>query len=260
MKKNKPEHSKTLLIWISIISIFPEMFQAFTNFGIIGKAIKKKLIRIDIWNPRDFANNKHRKVDSRPYGGGPGMVMNFSPLKKSIQQAKLSFNSQSKVIYLSPQGKKINKRNILKLIKNSKLILVCGRYEGIDERLFDSEIDEEWSIGDYVLSGGEIPAMVLIDVLSRFLPGILGKKKSTEEDSFYNGLLDYPQYTRPKKINNLSVPKILLSGNHNLIKQWRLQKSLGKTWIKRPDLLKKIVLTPNQNKLLKEFKIKFYKK
>jgi len=180
--------------------------------------------------------------------------MNYLPLHNTIKQAKLLFSGSSKVIYLSPQGKQLNNKNILELSKNTKLILVCGRYEGIDERLLDSDIDEEWSIGDYILSGGELPAMVLIDALLRFIPGVLNKKKSIEEESFYNGLLDYPHYTRPEMINNLKVPKILLSGNHSLIKKWKLQESLKKTWTKRPDLLKTINLTEEQKKLLKKFK------
>lgn len=252
--------NKNPTIWISIVSIFPDMFRAITNYGITRQAIKKKIIRIDLWNPRDFSDNKHRKIDQKPFGGGPGMVMNFLPLQKTIKQAKLFFNDSSKVIYLSPQGKQLNKKNILKLSQHPKLILVCGRYEGIDERLLDNEIDEEWSIGDYVVSGGELPAMVLIDALSRFIPGVLHQKKSIKEDSFYNGLLDYPHYTRPKIINNLKVPEILLSGNHSLIKKWKLQESLGKTWIKRPDLLKKITLTKEQKTLLETFKKNFKKR
>ncbi|BBI01314.1 tRNA (guanine-N(1)-)-methyltransferase [Buchnera aphidicola (Nipponaphis monzeni)] len=241
---------------ISVISIFPEMFQSITNYGVTGKAIKKKIINIHYWNPRDYCFNKHKKVDDKPYGGGYGMIMNMIPLYNAIQQAKIFFKNQAKVLYLSPQGKKLNNNNIIQLTKYSKLILVCGRYKGIDERLIHSEIDEEWSIGDYIVSGGELPAMILIDALSRFIPGVLGTKKSAQEDSFYNGLLDHPQYTRPRNINGMQVPKILLSGNHSDICNWKKQESLRATWIKRPDLLKKIVLTEEQKKMLKTFKKK----
>jgi len=211
------------------------MFYAFSNYGITGKAIQKKIINLNYLNPRDFSENKYKSIDDRPYGGGPGMLMSVKPLYLSIQHAKSLLKSAT-VIYLSPQGKKLNQNNIFKLIKKKEIIFVCGRYEGIDERIIDSLIDEEWSIGDYILTGGELAAMVIIDSIARFIPGVV-KTKSVEEESFYNDLLDYPNYTRPKTIYNMKVPDILLSGNHNKIRLWRLQKSLEKTLKKRPDLL-----------------------
>ncbi|CAL4322403.1 tRNA (guanosine(37)-N1)-methyltransferase TrmD [Buchnera aphidicola] len=243
-------------MWIGIISIFPEMFNAILNYGITSKAIKKKIISINIWNPRNFSNYKHQKVDDRPYGGGSGMLMMFEPLKLAIAYAKLKAKKKVVVIYLSPQGEKINQKKIYKISKYNKIILICGRYLGIDERIIENEIDEEWSIGDYILTGGELAAMVIIDSISRLQPGII-KKKSLEEESFSNGILNHPNYTRPKSILGKNVPKILLSGHHKNIKIWKITESLRNTIIKRPDLLKKIKLSHRQNNILK--KLKSYK-
>ncbi|ANF17314.1 tRNA (guanine-N1)-methyltransferase [Buchnera aphidicola (Schlechtendalia chinensis)] len=240
---------------IAIISIFPEMFQTIINYGITRKAIKKNIININILNPRDYVKNKYRNIDDRPYGGGFGMLMKAEPLKLAIEHAKSIIKSSAKVLYLSPKGSKLNQKKISVLSKKKRIILLCGRYQGIDERLIHSKIiDEEISIGDYILSGGELPAMILIDMLCRLLPGALGKNRLKSYDSFHNGLLECPHYTRPKVFQNISVPNILLSGNHKAIKTWRLKQSLGQTWQKRPDLLKKIVLTQEKIDLLEQFK------
>ncbi|BGI51499.1 MAG: tRNA (guanosine(37)-N1)-methyltransferase TrmD [Buchnera aphidicola (Ceratovacuna japonica)] len=245
-------------ITINIITIFPKMFDSILKYGIINKSIKSKILKIRFWNPRKFTNKKSKSIDNKPYGGGPGMVMNPYPLYKTIKYIKSLYNKNNiKTIYLSPQGKKINKKNILNILKYKKLILVCGRYEGIDERIILKEIDEEISIGDYVLSGGEIPSIVLIECIIRFIPGIL-KNKCIKEDSFFNGLLDYPNYTKPKKFKGMNVPKILLSGNHKNIKLWKTKESLRNTLIKRPDLFEK-KLKKEKKKILKIFKKKYKK-
>jgi len=225
-------------MWFNIITIFPEMFRAITDYGIVGQAIKKEIININFFNPRNFSKNKYKSIDNRPYGGGPGMLMSVEPLYLAIKAAKSELKDAS-IIYLSPQGNELQQSNIEQLIKKKKIIFICGRYEGIDQRIIDYQVDEEWSIGNYILTGGELASMVMIDSISRLIPGVIKTKKSIEEDSFSNNLLDYPSYTRPKIIEKMSVPEVLLSGNHNKIRIWRLKQSLGKTWIKRPDLLKK---------------------
>lgn len=251
-------------MWIGVISLFPEMFKAVSDFGVTGRAVKQDLLQIQCWNPRDFTFDKHKTVDDRPYGGGPGMLMMVQPLRDAIQAAKNaaprsivdesgeSLERKTKVIYLSPQGRKLDQAGVEALAQNQNLILVCGRYEGIDERLIETEIDEEWSIGDYVLTGGELPAMVLMDCVARFIPGVLGKQASAEEDSFAQGLLDCPHYTRPEVLDNLTVPTVLMSGNHEKIRQWRLQQSLKRTWERRPELLEGLALTDEQKRLLAE--------
>ncbi|RXK33933.1 tRNA (guanosine(37)-N1)-methyltransferase TrmD [Arsenophonus endosymbiont of Bemisia tabaci Asia II 3] len=240
-------------MWIGIISLFPEMFRAITEYGVIGRAVKNGLLNIQCWDPRDYTHDRHRTVDDRPYGGGPGMLMMVQPLSDAIHAAKSEIGEDAKVIYLSPQGRKLNQQGVCQLTANKKLILVCGRYEGIDERIIETEIDEEWSIGDYVLSGGELPAMVMIDSISRFIPGVLGDHASAEEDSFMTGLLDCPHYTRPEVLEGMEVPSILLSGNHAEIERWRRKQSLGRTWLRRPDLLTSLALTDEQRMLLAEF-------
>lgn len=242
-------------MWIGIISLFPEMFKAVTDFGVTGRAVKQNLLQIECWNPRDFTLDKHKTVDDRPYGGGPGMLMMVQPLKDAIQAAKQEAGEGAKVIYLSPQGRPLDQPGVESLAKNQKLILLCGRYEGIDERLIESEVDEEWSIGDYVLTGGELPAMVLIDTVARFIPNVLGKKASAEEDSFAQGLLDCPHYTRPEVLDDSTVPPVLISGNHEEIRKWRLKKSLERTWLRRPELLESLALTDEQSKLLAQIKL-----
>ena len=240
-------------MWIGVISLFPDMFRAITDFGVTGRAVKRGLLEINLWNPRDFAHDKHRTVDDRPYGGGPGMLMMVQPLRDAIQAAKLASGDDVKVIYLSPQGKKLTQSGVAELAQHQKLILVAGRYEGIDERVIQSEIDEEWSIGDYVLSGGELPAMTLVDAVSRLVPGVLGDMASAEQDSFTDGLLDCPHYTRPENLDGVMVPDVLLSGNHEHIRRWRLKQSLGRTWQRRPELLNNLALTDEQAKLLAEY-------
>ncbi len=240
-------------MWIGVISLFPDMFRAITDFGVTGRAVKRGLLEINLWNPRDFAHDKHRTVDDRPYGGGPGMLMMVQPLRDAIQAAKQAAGDDVKVIYLSPQGKKLTQSGVAELAQHRKLILVAGRYEGIDERVIQSEIDEEWSIGDYVLSGGELPAMTLVDAVSRLVPGVLGDMASAEQDSFTDGLLDCPHYTRPENLDGVMVPDVLLSGNHEHIRRWRLKQSLGRTWQRRPELLNNLALTDEQAKLLAEY-------
>ncbi|MBJ7538919.1 tRNA (guanosine(37)-N1)-methyltransferase TrmD [Marinomonas transparens] len=237
---------------VSVISLFPEMFQAITQYGVTGRAIKSGLVEVDFFNPRDFTHDKHKTVDDRPYGGGPGMLMKVQPLKDAIASAKLLVPN-AKVIYLSPQGRTLTQEGVQQLAKQAEFILVAGRYEGVDERLIQSEIDEEWSIGDFVLSGGELPAMVLMDTVFRMVPGVLGKQASADEDSFADGLLDCPHYTRPEVLNGEPVPSVLLSGNHEEIRRWRLKQKLGRTWQRRPDLLQELELDKVQQKLLEEF-------
>ncbi|XBC39596.1 MAG: tRNA (guanosine(37)-N1)-methyltransferase TrmD [Buchnera aphidicola (Chaetogeoica yunlongensis)] len=253
---NNSKLNKKLPFLINIISIFPDMFNAIKEYGITKKAIKNNIIKLNIINPRKFTTTKYKNVDDYPYGGGLGMIMTAEPLFLAIQQAKLNSNNTStKVFYLSPQGKKLNQKKIIQLSHNQCIILLCGRYEGIDERLIKKKIiNEEISIGDYVLSGGELPAMILIDSLCRILPGVLKTSQTFQEDSFYNGLLDYPHYTRPKIFLGMKVPDVLLSGNHSKIKYWKLMQSLKKTWTKRPDLLNNLTLTKEQNTLLESFK------
>ncbi|MDG6319292.1 tRNA (guanosine(37)-N1)-methyltransferase TrmD [Glaesserella parasuis] len=245
-------------MWIGIISLFPEMFKAITDFGVTGRAVKQNLLQVQCWNPRDFTHDKHKTVDDRPYGGGPGMLMMVQPLRDAIREAKATAckedGVEAKVIYLSPQGRKLDQAGVQTLATNQKLILVCGRYEGIDERLIQTEIDEEWSIGDYVLTGGELPAMTLIDAVARFIPGVLGKQTSALEDSFAEGLLDCPHYTRPEVLDGLPVPQVLMSGHHEQIRKWRLEQSLERTWLRRPELLDSLALTDEQRVLLNNIK------
>lgn len=229
------------------------MLQALRVGGVTAKALEQGLLSVETWNPRDFTHNKHRRVDDRPYGGGPGMVMQVQPLRDAIHAAKQQLAHPSKVIYLSPQGKPLDQAGVQYLLSQTPLVLLCGRYEGIDERLIDSEVDEEWSIGDYVLSGGELAAMVLIDALARLVPGVLGHEESAQQDSFYQGLLDCPHYTRPEVLDGQGIPDVLLQGHHQHIDNWRQQQALGRTWLRRPDLLKKQHLTEQQQRLLNAF-------
>ena len=221
---------------IDVLTLFPEMFSAL-NYGIVGRAKKNKHINVNLWNPRDFTEDKTGRVDDRSYGGGPGMVMQVQPLRSTLKEIKK--NNNGKVIFLSPQGKLITQNALQHFTKQAELILICGRYEGIDERLIQHDIDEEWSIGDYVLSGGEFAAMVMIDGVARLLPDVLGDPESASQDSFCDGLLDYPHYTRPEEIDGQRVPEVLLSGNHQTILKWRKEQALLKTTLKRPDLLKR---------------------
>ncbi len=245
-----------------VISLFPEMFEAITENGITARALEHKIYDLHLWNPRDFTTDNHKTVDDRPYGGGPGMVMLANPLEKAIVAAKARQQQlgcvNTKVIHLSPTGKPLTHDIVMQLSAQKNLILLASRYEGVDQRLLDSLVDEEYSIGDYVLSGGELPAMVLMDAIVRQLPGALGDKDSAIEDSFVDGLLDCPHYTRPEVYTDaigqeLKVPAILMSGNHAKIKQWRLQQSLLLTRAKRPDLLAARPLTKEEARLLADF-------
>jgi len=238
---------------LGIVTLFPEMFAAVTEYGISGRAFRDELMALSTYNPRDYTLDKHRTVDDKPFGGGPGMLMKTEPLLAAIKASKQQL-PEAAVIYLSPQGRKLDNSAMQELARRPETILVCGRYQGIDQRVIDAEIDEEWSLGDFVLSGGEIAAMALIDGVSRFQPGALGDAASASEDSFSDGLLHSPQYTRPADYDGALVPDELLSGNHELIRVWRLKHSLGSTWLKRPELLEQLTLTPEQAKLLEEFK------
>ena len=237
---------------IALITLFPEMFEALTDYGVSGRAVNQGLLEISSFNPRDFAEDAHSTVDDRPYGGGPGMVLMIEPLRRAISAAKQWINGESLVVYLSPQGSVLQQSAVNNLATEQSIILIAGRYEGIDERLIQLEVDQEWSIGDYVLSGGEIPAMVLMDALIRQIPGALGHSESATQDSFADGLLDCPHYTRPDSYEDLKVPEVLLSGNHEKIRQWRLQQSLLRTQERRPDLLDRLELNTEQLALLKE--------
>jgi tRNA (guanine37-N1)-methyltransferase len=245
---------------ISIVTIFPDMIRAVTEFGITRRAVENGLLEVATVNPRDFTEDKHRTVDDRPFGGGPGMVMKVAPLQGAIQAAKQAAGNNAKVIYLSPQGRTLDQAAVEKLAQESALVLIAGRYEGIDERLIDAEVDEQISIGDFVLSGGELPAMVLLDAVARRLPGVLGHEDSAEQDSFtgdYVNLLDCPHYTRPEVFEGRAVPEVLLSGNHAAIERWRRKQALGRTATRRPDLLEKRKheqgLTKDEETLLAEY-------
>lgn len=226
---------------VGVVTLFPEMFVALTEYGVVGRAFREGLSSLQCWNPRDFTTDKHQTVDDRPYGGGPGMVMRVEPLAAAVNAAKQVL-PDAKVIYLSPQGRRLNQAAVKEFVQGRPLILVAGRYEGVDERFIQQYVDEEWSIGDYVLSGGELAAMVLIDAVVRHLPGVLGHELSAAQDSFSEGLLDCPHYTRPETFVNAEgeeqkVPEVLLSGNHEMIRRWRHQQSLARTSERRSDLL-----------------------
>ena len=240
---------------IAFITIFPEMLEAL-NVGMPAQAQKKNLLELRAFNPRDFAKGLHRAVDDRSYGGGPGMVMMPDPLWLAIQAAKAWLGEKTKVIYLSPQGKMLTQEAVEIFARGNKYILLCGRYEGIDERLIRQCVDEEWSIGDYIVSGGELPALVLVDAISRLIPGVLQHACSNQQDSFSEGLLDHPHYTRPEVFNDERVPEVLLSGHHVHIEQWRKQQRLGRTAKRRPDLLAKQKLNAEEQALLADFLIK----
>ncbi|HHF0524127.1 TPA: tRNA (guanosine(37)-N1)-methyltransferase TrmD [Legionella anisa] len=243
-----------MVLHLGVISLIPEILNAL-NYGITGRAIEQGLVKIDYWNPRDWSSRPYRQVDDKPYGGGPGMVMMYEPLKGAIMQARSQLPSHCKTIYLSPQGKVIRQNDLNQVVNDKQsLLFISGRYEGIDERILQHYVDEEWSLGDFVLSGGELAATVFIDAIIRLIPGSLGHLGSAEQDSFMNGLLDCPHYTRPATVDGLEVPPVLLGGNHRDIELWRRKQSLGKTWLKRPDLLEKIQLSETDKQLLAEFK------
>ena len=235
---------------LHVISIFPEMFSAITEQGVISRAMKQSVLSLTTHNPRDLADDKHSTVDGRPFGGGPGMVMMPEPMISVIEAARSQAKPGARVVYLSPQGKRFNHAAAQAFAERDSLILLAGRYEGIDERVLEHHVDEEWSIGDYVLSGGELPAMVMIDAIARLLPDSLGNSESAQQDSFVQGILDCPHYARPEEYNGQRVPDVLLSGNHQAIAKWREQQALGRTWERRPELLEKIELTDAQQQLL----------
>ncbi|PKO24322.1 MAG: tRNA (guanosine(37)-N1)-methyltransferase TrmD [Betaproteobacteria bacterium HGW-Betaproteobacteria-8] len=251
-----PERTAETSYQFDVITLFPQMFDAVTQSGITARALEKRIYELSLWNPRDFTTDNYKTVDDRPYGGGPGMVMLAEPLEKAINAAKLRQQeagvSRVRVIHLSPQGRPLTHEKVMQLVAEQGLILLASRYEGVDERLLASQVDEEISIGDYVLSGGELPAMVLMDAIVRQLPGALGDADSAVEDSFVDGLLDCPHYTRPEEYKGVKVPEVLMSGNHAKIKQWRLKMSLQRTRTKRPDLLAARPLSKEESRLLKE--------
>lgn len=238
---------------IDVVTLFPELVRAVVGSGVTGRAADAGLLELVTWNPRDFALDRHRTVDDRPYGGGPGMVMSYPPLRDAIRAARAAAPDGSRVAYLSPQGRRLDQAGVEELASRTGLILVAGRYEGIDERLVEAEIDEEWSLGDFVLSGGEIAAMAIVDAVTRLIPGALGDADSAEQDSFVDGLLDCPHYTRPEVADGRTVPAVLLSGDHAAIARWRRKQALGRTWQRRPDLLEQVALDEEQQRLLDEY-------
>ncbi|MBI1991290.1 MAG: tRNA (guanosine(37)-N1)-methyltransferase TrmD [Betaproteobacteria bacterium] len=246
------------MLQFDVITLFPQMFDAVTASGVTGRAREKGFYQLVAWNPRDFAHNAYRTVDDRPYGGGPGMVMMPEPLGKAVAAAKQRQKSagvnEPRVIHLTPQGRLLKHSLVMELAAERGVVLLAGRYEGVDERVIAREVDTEISIGDYVLSGGELAAMVVIDSIVRQLPGVLGDAESASQDSFVNGLLDCPHYTRPEVYEGEPVPPVLLSGNHAEISRWRLKQALGRTWQRRPDLLRQRTLSDDERKLLEEFK------
>lgn len=242
------------MLHLGVITLLPEMF-ASIGFGVTGRAIEQGLVQVDYWTPRDWANRPYRQVDDRPYGGGPGMVMMYEPLHAAIKQARSQMPLHTKTIYLSPQGRCIQQADLNNIVTTAQpLLFLAGRYEGIDERVIQQDVDEEWSLGDFVLSGGELAAMVFIDAIARLIPGSLGHESSAQHDSFMNGLLECPHYTRPANLDGMAVPAVLLGGNHREIERWRRKQSLGVTWLKRPELLAQHVLSDTDKQLLAEFK------
>lgn len=237
---------------IGLVTLLPGMFEALTEYGVTGRAVTRELLGLQYFNPRAWTRDRHQTVDDRPYGGGPGMVMQVAPLRSAINAAR-EVLPQAPVALLSPQGERFDQRAAHRLAGRQQWILVAGRYEGVDERLIERDIDEQWSIGDYVLSGGELAAMVMIDAVARLLPGVLGAADANLEESFTAGLLEYPQYTRPEEIDGQRVPQVLLSGDHGAIRRWRRQQALVRTWQRRPDLLDRQQLDAEGRQLLDEY-------
>ena len=237
---------------IDVVTLFPELVEQVTGCGVVGRAAEQGLLELHCWNPRDYTRDKHRTVDDRPYGGGPGMLMKVQPLQDAINAVR-EHSGAARLVYLSPQGKLLTQKKLAQQVEQGSVIFLCGRYEGIDERLIQREVDEEWSIGDYVISGGELAAMVCIDAMTRLIPGALGHEDSAQQDSFSDGLLDCPHYTRPEEYLGDRVPEVLMNGNHREIDAWRQQQALGRTWQRRPDLLENIELSAGQQALLDKF-------
>jgi tRNA (guanine37-N1)-methyltransferase len=235
-----------------IVTLFPEMFTAVTDNGVVGRAVRQGVLSLECINPRDFTEDKHRTVDDRPYGGGPGMLMKVEPLERALNSMRAALPA-AKVVYMSPQGRRFDQAAATSFAQCDELIILAGRYEGVDERLLRAQVDEEWSVGDYVLSGGELPAMIVVDAVARLLPGVLGHPESAVEDSFVDGLLDCPHYTRPEVYKDEAVPAVLLSGDHAAIKRWRRQQALGRTYERRPDLLQHRSLCDEDEKLLADY-------
>ena len=237
---------------IDVITLFPELVEQVTACGVVGRAAEQGLLDLHCWNPRDYTRDKHRTVDDRPYGGGPGMLMKVQPLQDAITAVRAQ-SPAARLVYLSPQGELLTQNKLARQVEQGPVIFLCGRYEGIDERLIQREVDAEWSIGDYVISGGELAAMVCIDAMTRLIPGALGHADSAQQDSFSDGLLDCPHYTRPEEYLGDRVPEVLMNGNHREIDTWRQQQALGRTWQRRPDLLESIELDTGQQALLDKF-------
>ncbi|MEQ8954544.1 MAG: tRNA (guanosine(37)-N1)-methyltransferase TrmD [Gammaproteobacteria bacterium] len=247
---------------IELVTLFPEMFTALGEYGVSGRALKNGLVSLGFNNPRDFASDRHRTVDDKPYGGGPGMLMKTGPLSAAIAAARdraQQAGNAVRVAYLSPQGMPLTQAIVAELAQRPAMVLVCGRYQGVDQRVLDTLIEEEWSLGDFVISGGELAAMALLDAMIRLQPGALGDEDSADQDSFARGLLHWPEYTRPAEFEGQAVPAVLLGGDHEAIRRWRLQQSLGVTWHKRPDLLAAIELDTEQQELLRQYQEEFYK-
>ena len=238
---------------IEVVTLFPEFVTEAVRVGVLGRAIERGTVTVNASTPREFATDVHKTVDDRPYGGGPGMVLKIEPTRTSIRAAKARLPEGSRSVYLAADGVPLTQAKAQQLAQLPGLMLLAGRYEGVDERLIESEIEECMSIGDYVLSGGELPALVLIDAVVRLLPGVLGDDESAQQDSFVAGLLDWPHYTRPEVFEGKSVPAVLVGGNHAAIRRWREQQALGRTWLRRPDLIQKLQLTAEQQRLLQEF-------
>jgi len=238
----------------AVVSLFPQMLDALSAFGVTGRAVESGEVPLYRVNPRDFTSDRHRTVDDRPYGGGPGMLMKVEPVELALAEAKSRVGGKPRVIYLSPQGRRFDHRYAMELTRETGLVLLAGRYEGVDERIIETQIDEELSVGDFVLSGGELAAMVVIDAVTRLLPGVLGHGDSAQEDSFANGLLDCPHYTRPEEYRGRKVPEVLLSGDHDRIRRWRLQQALGRTLERRPDLLAQRQLSDEEQDLLADYR------
>jgi len=238
---------------VDVITLFPEEFRRLVGLGVTGRAIGGGVIDLRVWNPRDYAADRHGTVDDRPYGGGPGMVMTVEPLRSVIRAVRTAVGGSCTVSMMSPQGRLLDQAAVRSLAGRANLVLLCGRYEGIDERLIQLEVDEEWSIGDFVLSGGELAAAVLVDAVARLVPGVLGHEESAVQDSFMEGLLDHPHYSRPHEVEGLEVPAVLLSGDHGAIRRWRRKQALGRTWQRRPDLIEKAGLDEESRRLLDEF-------
>ena len=244
---------------IDVITLFPELVSGIQDYGVVGRALQAKHVELGVTNPRDFSQDANFRVDDRPYGGGPGMVMQYQPLARALDQVASYSDAETKVVYLSPQGQTLNQDTVKRFCQLEHLVFLCGRYEGIDERLIEARVDEEWSLGDYVISGGELAAMVVIDAMVRTLPGVLGDEQSAQQDSFEQGLLDCPHYTRPEDIAGKVVPKELTSGDHQKIATWRLKQMLGRTYLRRPDMVEKLTLSEQEQQLLDEYLVEIKK-